>query len=464
MKAKSKSGSFRKASLKRRKLSITHPNACGIDVGSASHFVAVPAESCDESVREFSSFTQDLHRLADWLAHCGVTTVVMESTGVYWIPLYELLDGRGFEVKLVDARRVKNVPGRKSDVLDCQWLQQLHTYGLLEGAFRPKDEIVVLRSYLRQRAMLVTAAATHIQHMQKALTQMNLQLHNVISDITGVTGLKIIRAIVSGQRDAQQLASMRDPKCKNSAETIAKSLEGNYRPEHLFSLKQALELYDIYQEKITECDRQIERQLQSTQKAVDESKKSLPKSKRAVRSDGNQVRFDARSYLFEMTGVDLTQIDGIDTSTALVVISEIGCDMSKWPTAKHFGSWMCLSPGSRISGGKVLSTKTKPGANRAATALRKAAQSLHHSKSALGAYYRRMRARLGAPKAITATAYKLARMIYSMLKYGTEYVDAGQQAYEEQYRDRALRNLQRNARRFGYELVKSKPEAVCPTT
>ena len=464
MKAKSKPRSFRKPSLKRRKLTITHPNACGIDVGSASHFVAVAADCCDESVREFSSFTSDLYRLAEWLERCRVSTVVMESTGVYWIPLFELLDSRGFEVKLVDARRVKNVPGRKSDVLDCQWLQELHTYGLLEGAFRPKDEIVVLRSYLRQRAMLVRSAATHIQHMQKALSQMNLQLHNVISDITGVTGLKIIRAIVAGQREAQVLASLRDPKCKNSVETIAKSLEGNYRREHLFSLKQALELYDFYHQKITECDGELELQLKTMTKAAVTTNKPLPAARCARRLESNRIRFDARKYLFEMSGVDLTQIDGIDTSTALVVISEIGCDMTRWPTGKHFGSWMCLSPGSKISGGKVLSTRTKPGANRAANALRQAAQSLHHSQSALGAYFRRMRARLGAPKAITATAYKLARMIYSMLKYGTEYVDAGQQAYEEQYRDRALRNLQRNARRFGYELVKAEPNAVCPTS
>ena len=464
MKAKSNSRSFRKPSLKRRKLTITHPNACGIDVGSASHFVAVPADRCDESVREFSSFTSDLYRLADWLAECGVSTVVMESTSVYWIPLYELLDSRGFEVKLVDARRVKHVPGRKSDVLDCQWLQQLHTYGLLEGAFRPKDEIVVLRSYLRQPALLVRSAATHIQHMQKALSEMNLQLHNVISDITGVTGLRIIRAIVGGQRDPKLLASLRDPKCKNSVETIALSLEGNYRREHLFSLTQAVELYDFYHQKISECDRELEQQLKTMHKAAPTTNKPLPKARCARRTEGNRVALDARKYLFEMAGVDLTQIDGIDTSTALVVISEIGCDMTRWPTGKHFGSWMCLAPGSKISGGKVLSTRSKPGANRAANALRQAAQSLHHSQSALGAYFRRMRARLGAPKAITATAYKLARMIYSMLKYGTEYVDAGQQAYEEQYRDRALRNLQRNARRFGFELVKAESNAVCPTS
>ena len=464
MKAKSKPRSFRKPSLRRRKLTITHPNACGIDVGSASHFVAVPADRCHESVREFSSFTSDLYRLADWLEQCRVSTVVMESTSVYWIPLYELLDSLGFEVKLVDARRVKNVPGRKSDVMDCQWLQQLHTYGLLEGAFRPESQIVVLRAYLRQRAMLVRSAASHIQHMQKALSEMNLQLHIVISDITGVTGLKIIRAIIAGQRDPHRLASLRDPKCKNSVETIAKSLEGNYRKEHLFSLKQALELYDFYHDKIAECDGELERHLQRMPKATRRTVKPLPAARCARRVDGNRVGFDARKYLFEMTGVDLTQIDGIDTSTALVVISEIGCDMTKWPTGKHFGSWMCLSPGSKISGGKVLSTKSKPGANRAANALRQAAHSLHHSQSALGAYFRRMRARLGAPKAITATAYKLARMIYSMMKYGTEYVDMGQQAYEEQYRDRALRNLQRNARRFGYELIKAESNAVCPTS
>jgi transposase len=415
-----------------------NPHAAGIDVGGRSHFVAVPEGSCEQPVREFSSFTDDLHRMADWLLACGVSTVAMESTGIYWIPVFEILESRGLEVRLVNARHVKNVPGRKSDVLDCQWLQRLHSYGLLEGAFRPTEQVCTLRAYVRQRMNLVRYAASHIQHMQKALSQMNLQLANVVADIAGVTGMRIIKAILAGERDALVLARLRDARCKNDESTIARSLQGNFRPEHLFSLKQAVDLYEFYQSQIAECDRQILDQLAGFD-AADGSGKAPPDS--------------LEEALVRISGVDLTRIDGINTNITLKIISEIGTDMSRWKTAKHFASWLGLCPGTKISGGKPLSTKSKRVVNRAATALRLAAQSLLRSKSALGAYLRRQRARLGAPKAITATAHKLARLVYSMLKHGSAYVDVGQKHYEERYRSRVIQNLKRKAQDLGYELV-----------
>ena len=399
-------------------LSLLNPNAAGIDVGASSHYVAVPADRAEQSVREFEAFTTDLYRLADWLAECGVETVVMESTGVYWIPLFGVLEERGFTVMLVDPRRIKNVPGRKTDVLDCQWLQQLHTYGLLSGAFRPEAEIRRLRSYLRQRAMLVQYASHHIQHMQKALTQMNVKLQHVISDITGKTGMDIMQAIVDGERDPRRLARLRDHRIRADEATIAKSLRGHWREEHIFELTQALELYQVYQGKIAECDREIEAQ---SERFEDRSDGEPPAANGKKRNQKNAPRFDAQSHLYRMTGVDLTRIDGVDAYTALKVISEIGTDMTRWQSAKHFASWLGLSPHNRITGGKVISSRTKPSANRAAAALRLAANALHRSDSALGAFLRRKKAQLGAPKAITATAHKLARTIYSMLRYGQEY-------------------------------------------
>ena len=434
-------------------LSQLNLNAAGIDIGATRHYVAVPAGRDAVCVRDFGTFTTELNRLADWLVQCGIDTVAMESTGVYWIPVYELLESRGLEVKLVNARHVKTVPGRKTDVLDCQWLQQLHTFGLLAGAFRPPEQLCVLRAYLRQGANWVRYAAVHIQHMQKALNQMNVQLHHVVSDITGVTGMKIIRAIVAGEQSPQRLADYRDYRCKQSREVIAQGLTGNYRPEHLFALKQALELYDTYHAKITECDQAIEQFLQTFDSRLEPTTLPLPPPRRPHQPERNQPRLELRTELYRITGVDLTRIDGISAYTALVVVSEIGLDMTRWPTYKHFTSWLGLCPGNKKSGGKVLSGKTKPSANRAAAALRLAAQGLHHSQSALGAYFRRQKTRLGAPKAATATAHKLARLIYSMLKHGTTYVDAGQDYYEQQYRQRVLQNLQRKARAMGYQLV-----------
>ena len=333
---------------------------------------------------------------------------------------------------LVDPSRIKNVPGRKTDVLDCQWLQQLHTYGLLSGAFRPEDQIRRLRSYLRQRAMLVENASHHIQHMQKALTQMNVKLQHVISNITSKTGMKIIEAIVRGERDPRKLAVLRDPRTRADQANIAKSLQGHRREEHIFVLTQALELHWAYKAKIDECDREIERQLEQFEDRSD----GITPGDVGKRTQGNAPRFDLRSHLYRMTGVDLTRIDGVDAFTALKVVSEIGTDMTRWPSAKHFASWLGLSPNNRITGGKVISskTKTKASANRAAFALRLAANALHRSDSSLGAFLRRKKSHLGSPKAITATAHKLARIIYSMLRYGPQYLDAGAQYYESQYR------------------------------
>jgi len=436
--------SLRKKEMKLPK-HLEHINryAAGIDIGSKSHFVAVPEGTDEQPVREFSTFTADLERLAEWLIACGVTTVAMESTGVYWIPVFEVLENHGLEVKLVNARHVKNVPGRKSDVPDCQWLQQLHTYGLLHGAFRPADQVCTLRAYVRQRSTLVSGSASYIQRMQKALTQMNIQLHNVVTDITGSTGMRIIKAILNGERNPDILAAMRDPRCKNSSATIARSLKGNYRPEHLFVLQQAVELYEIYRTKIADCDRQILEQL----KGFDNSPNDVPPT-------------TVEDALVRMSGVNLTNIDGIDTTTALKILSEIGTDMSRWKSSKHFASWLGLSPGTKVSGGKVLSSATKPSTNKASAALRMAAFTLLNSKSALGAYLRRQRARLGTPKAITATAHKLARLIYAMLTHGTAYVDAGQEYYEERYRVRVIQSLKRRARELGFELVTVQKEAA----
>jgi transposase len=429
-------------------------NAAGIDVGSEFHFVAVPPERDAQPVRKFGAFTADLETLADWLSRCGIETVALESTGVYWIALFELLESRGFQVLLVDPRRLKNVPGRKTDVVDCQWLQQLHTFGLLSGAFRPVEQVCVLRSYMRQRAMLVQYAAQHIQHMQKALHQMNVKLDKVLSDITGVTGLAIIHAILEGERDPEKLAQLRRAGCRNDEATIAKALQGHWRDEHLFALRQAMALYTTYHEQIAECDRQIEAHLSTFAERTQQPLDSEPRPRKPSR---NQLRFQARHQVHRITGVDLTRIDGIDEHTALKLISEIGTDMSRWPTVKHFTSWLGLCPGNKRSGGKSLSGRTKPSANRAAATLRMAASSLHRSKTALGAFLRRMKGRLGAPKAITATAHKIARLVYLALKHGWAYVDPGQNWYERQYQDRVLKSLHRRAAQLGYQLTPVSP-------
>ena len=425
-------------------------NAAGIDIGAEEVYVAVPPDRDEESVRTFPTFTADLQRLADWLKACRIETVAMESTGVYWIPVYDILEERGFRVCLVNARHLKNVSGRKTDVLDCQWIQQLHTYGLLSASFRPPEQIVAIRSLVRHREMLVQYRSAHIQHMQKAMTVMNVRLTNVLSDISGVTGLKIIRAIVAGERNPKTLAQFRDERCAKSEAEIAKSLEGHYKPEQVFVLKQALELYDFYDQQLKGCDLELEKLYQQFEPPEDPG--TPPPSPRTTQRRKNQAHFDLAPALYRMTGVDLTQIDGVDELTIQKVLSETGTDMSKWPTAKHFASWLHLCPNNKITGGKVKQAGVQPSQNRANTALRLAAASLTHSNSALGAYYRRMRARQGAPAAVTSTAHKLARIIYAMLKAHKPYQDVGVNYYEQQYRTRVLRNISHQAARYGFRL------------
>ncbi len=434
--------------------------AAGIDIGSRSHFVAVPADRDPQPVQEFAAFTADLERLADWLQRCGITTVAMESTGVYWIPLFELLESRGFDVKLVNSHHIKNVPGRKSDVVDCQWIQQLHSFGLLSGSFRPDEEICVLRAHLRQRDNLTRYASAHIQHMQKALNQMNIQLHHVVSDLTGVTGMKIIRAILAGERDPQVLASHRNHRCKHPVATIAKALQGTWRQEHLFALRQALELFDVYQHKIDDCDQAIARVLDALERQTDQQ---APAPVRKHRLSRNTPDINLHERLFQLTGVDLTRIDALNPHSVLKILSETGTDMSRWPSAKHFASWLGLSPGNRISGGKRIGkSNTTPSANRAAATFRMAAQSLHASQSALGGFFRRQKARLGNPKAVTAAAHKLARIFYSMLKNKTAYDTPDANYYEEQYRKRVMVNLRKRAAQMGFELVERSADDAQP--
>jgi transposase len=434
-------------------------NAAGIDIGSQRHYVAVPTGRDERIVRSFGCYTPDLEEMAGWLIKCGIETVAMESTGVYWIPVMQVLEQHGLDVKLVDASRVKNVSGRKSDVSDCQWIQQLHGFGLLSGCFLPDSEISPLREYWRHRASLIESVSREVLHMQKSLEQMNVQLHKALSDITGVTGMKIIRAIVSGVRDPYVLAAMREPGVKRSEEEIAKALSGNYRSEHLFTLKQALELYDVFREKIRDSDEQIEKCLAGFESKADPAQMP-PKGPKSSRRSKNQPEFDLGKSLYRITGVDLTAIDGIDAMTAQTIISECGFDLSDFPTEKHFASWLALSPNNKITGGKIRKRRTKLSQNRVAHALRLAAQSLHASRTALGAFYRRMHARMGAPKAITATAHKLAALVYRMLRYGMEYADAGQQQYEQQYRQQEERRLRKRAAALGYELIALQPGGV----
>lgn len=354
---------------RRQDISPTHPDAAAIDIGATMHVAAVGPGRDPEPVRSFGTFTGELQRLADWFAECGIRTVAMESTGVYWIPAFEILDQRGFEVVLVNARDAKHVPGRKTDISDAQWLQRLHEYGLLRASFRPRGEVATLRAYLRQRERLLDFAASHIQHMQKALTQMNLQLHHVVADITGVTGMAMIRAIVAGERDPVALASLRDPRCRATVETIQQALVGNPREEHVFALGQALELYDAYQAKVAACDERIEAVLARLREVAARPSGKLPPARHTTRQP-NALAFDVRAALHGLLGVDLTQIHGLGPYLALKLVGECGTDLSAWPDAKHFTSWLCLAPSNKISGGKVLSTGTRRSGSRAAALLR----------------------------------------------------------------------------------------------
>jgi transposase len=448
-----------KRSKSQRSLSTVNPDAAGIDVGSTMHVVAVQPDRCQAPVRSFRSFTGDLHQLADWLKQVGITTVAMESTGVYWIPVFEILEARGFEVLLVNARYAKNVPGRKTDVNDAQWLQQLHEHGLLRGSFRPREQVVRLRAYLRHRERLIEYAAAHIQHMQKALMQMNVQLHHVVTDITGATGMQIIRDIVAGVHDPKRLAEHRDVRCKESVETICEALTGNYQPEHVFALRQSLELYEFHHKKVAECDVEIEAMLARLNESRPVPTDPIP-SKRRRGTTKNEPSFDTRASLYTLLGADLTQIHAFGPFTVLRLVAECGDDMRKWPTAKHFTSWLSLAPGNKISGGRLLSSKTRKSSNRAATLLRLAAVNVGRTQTALGAFYRRLAARVGKAKAVTATARKLAVLFYNALRFGMAYADPGASYYEERYKQRMLHSLHRRAKELGFKLVEANTVGV----
>ncbi len=432
-------------------LPLYNPHAAGIDIGEAEHGVAVPPGRSPHPVRRVGPCTVALDALADWLLDCGITTVAMESTGVSWIPLFELLEARGVQVFLIDPRQAKRAPGRpKTDRLDCQWLQRLHAYGRLAAAFRPDDQVCVLRSSLRHRQMLLTYGAHPIQHRHKALQQRHLTRSQVVSDLTGATGMAILTAIIAGERDPLTLAKLRNPHCQHREDEIAKALQGTWRAEHLFALQQAVELYQFYHQQLTVCDQHMQTQL-ATFADKSAGQPLPPKARRHKKA--NEPRFEARTPLYRLAGVDLTTIEGIEEGTALVILAEIGTDMSRWPSVKHFCSWLGLAPQHKISGGKVLSRHVRPGAHRVAVALRLAARTVHHARTALGAFYRRLRSRAGAPKAITATAHKLARLVYSLFKHGSAYVKQGLEAYESQYRERTVKAMARQAKALGYTLV-----------
>lgn len=435
-------------------------DAAGLDIHPDEIWACVPEDRGEQSVRQYGTCTQDLHDLADWLAACGVRTVALESTGVYWIPIYEILEERGFDLCLINPHTAKSVDGRKSDLLDCQWLQQLQTYGLLRASFRPAADIAVLRTYIRQRENLLRYRSAHIQHMQKAMELMNVKLTEVVSDITGDTGMQIMRAIVAGDRDPVQLAKFRNFRCKCTEEEIAKALEGNYRPEHVFALRQSLELYDFYNHELADCDAEIEKHYAVFEPHIDILEHPLAPGKVIRSKKANYPKYDLQTILYQMCGVDLTAIDGLNVLTVQTIVSEVGLDMSKWKSEKHFTSWLGLSPNNKVSAGKVKSRRTKATTSRANQAFRLAAWAVANSHSALGAFYRRMRAKLGAPKAITATARKIAVIFYYMLKTKEPFHDAGEDYYQERYKQRTLRNLERKAKSLGMTLVPLPEVAV----
>ncbi len=437
-------------------LTTINPDAAGIDVGSEEIYVCVPEDRDSQFVQRFPAFTCDLFALADWLTKCRIKTVVMESTGIYWIPLYEILEEKGFEVHLVNPKNLKRQ--KKTDVLDCQWLQQMHSYGLLTSSFRPPEQICSLRGLVRHRENLIRYRAAHVQHIQKALHQMNLQLDNVLGDITGVTGMQILRAIVAGHTDPALLARFRDHRCKNTEETIRKSLEGNYRPEHVFELRQSLELFDFYSTQIDTCHSEIQKSYQriADTRHID---KPVPPFNKPMR-EKNQPAYDLHGYLFRCCGVDLTRVSGLSTITVQSIFSEVGYDLTRFPTVRHFTSWLTLCPNNRISGRKILQSKTQKTKNRAGQAFRIAATSLARTAGPLGSYYRRMRAIHGPGKANVATAHKLARIFYFMITRQVEYNETLQQSYDQKYRERLIKHLNKRAQHLGFTLVPTPPTAA----
>ena len=438
-------------------LEIVHPDAAGIDVGGSEHWVAVSPDRDPEPVRRFGCFTADLREMGQWLVQKGVRSVAMQSTGVYWMPVFEILEQQGLEVYLVNAQHTKNVPGRKSDIQECQWLLKLHAFGLLNNSFQPTDEIRIARTLWRQRGNLVAEASSTIQRMQKVLTEMNVQLSNVLSDLSGMSGMKIIGAILEGRRDPWELAALVEPEVKATPEDIAKSLEGNWREELLFVLRQHVELYRIYQEKIGDCDLQLRKHLESLGSKIDLKTLPIGSRPKGKKNSRNAPSFDLRMELYRITGIDWTQINGIDVLTAQTVISEAGADLSAFPSEKQFTSWLGLCPTNEQSGSKILNRRTRKVVNRATVAFRNAALTLLRSQSYLGAQYRRLRTRLGAPKAITAMARKLACLFYRLIKHGRQYVDKGTEYYEARYREQQIRSLAKRAQKLGLQLVIPKP-------
>jgi transposase len=434
-------------------LEIVHPDAAGIDVGGSEHWVAISPDRDPEPVRRFGCFTADLREMGRWLVEKGVRSVAMQSTGVYWMPVFEVLEQHGLEVYLVNAQHTKNVPGRKNDVEECQWLLKLHAFGLLNNSFQPTDEIRIARTLWRQRGNLVAEASSVIQRMQKVLTEMNVQLSNVLSDLSGTSGMNIIQAILKGERDPWQLAAMVEPGVKATPEDIAKSLEGNWREELLFVLRQHVELYQIYQEKINDCDLQLRKHLETLGSKIDPQTQPIGPRPKGKHSSRNAPAFDLRSELYRITGIDWSQINGIDVLTAQTVIAEAGADLSAFPNEKQFASWLGLCPTNQQSGKKILNRRTRKVVNRATVAFRNAAMTLLRSQSYLGAQYRRLRTRLGAPKAITAMARKLACLFYRLIKHGQPYVDKGTEYYEARYREQQIRSLTKRAQKLGLQLV-----------
>lgn len=427
--------------------------AAGIDIGATEIYVAVPGEADAEPVRSFGTFTADLQKLLAWLDACGITSVAMESTGVYWIPLYQMLEDHGVEVCLVNARHFHNVPGRKTDVLDCQWLQYLHAVGLLRGSFRPRQWICAVRTLLRHRQSLVQMAAEHVLHMQKSMEQMNLKLQHVISDITGVTGLRIVDAIVGGERNARQLAKLRHGRIQADEETIIKSLEGDYRPEHLITLEQSLQGYRFYQDQIRDLDSKVEEFMDSLPAEIDLNEHPLPENKSKSRRQHNAPAYDARQYCYRAFGVDVTAIPGVGGSTAQVLLTEVGPDLRKFRDGGCFANWLMVCPNNVVTGGKVLRTKTRKGQNRAAAALRLAAQTLEHSKTPFGAFFRKMRGNMGRAEAITAVAHKIARVFYAMVTTRKAYDESVLETADVRQRQREEAKLRKRAMSLGFVLV-----------
>lgn len=434
-------------------MSQVNANAVGVDIGAHEIMVCVGGEDGNQIVRAFGSYTVDLHAIGKWLKEHGATSVAMESTGVYWIPLFEELERQGFHCHLISSRSLRRVPGRKTDVLDCQWIQTLHSYGLLESSFRPEADLVALRTLLRHRATLIQHRAPHILHMQKALLQMNIQLSQALSDMTGITGQTIIRAIVSGERDPQKLAELRNYRCKKDEAEIAKALTGTWREEHLFILKQSLEFYDFYTAQIETCDAEIERMYSMIRPEWEQKEpKAIPVSKRHSHSKNAPKDVDVSRHLQRICGVDLTAVHGISASLAQTIVTEVGTDMSKFPNEKHFCSWLGLAPKNEISGGKILKSRTIKTRNRAGQAFRLAAGSVMRADCPFGAFYRRQKGRLGPAQAAVATAHRIAKVVYKMLKYKVEYEPLSVAEYEARYREQQIQYLQKKAAKLGFQL------------